>query len=338
MAIAEAGLSKISTEQAGQWKLVWQRFRQHRRGRIALFVFLLLVLLLLIGPLFVPFDHNFVDLPTTWAAVPGTVGDGGRVHYLGTDAVGRDELARLLIGGQATLVIAVVSALLTTIIGLVIGALAGFYGGWVDANLMRFSDLLLSVPILPLYLFALPAVHRSLNAPHVNLGRSGRPSADYEPAIYILGTIIIVFTIFGWMGISRLVRASILSARAQPYVEASRALGISNIRLIWKHLIPNSLAPVLVAATFAVADFIAWEAILAYLTLGIDQAFFPTWGNLIATSQGYVFRLAMLDLNPFHDIRLFLAIFPAALIFVSILSLNFIAEAMRDALDPATRI
>ena len=93
MAIAEAGLSKISTEQAGQWKLVWQRFRQHRRGRIALFVFLLLVLLLLIGPLFVPFDHNFVDLPTTWAAVPGTVGDGGRVHYLGTDAVGRDELS-----------------------------------------------------------------------------------------------------------------------------------------------------------------------------------------------------------------------------------------------------
>jgi peptide/nickel transport system permease protein len=143
-----------------------------------------------------------------------------------------------------------------------------------------------------------------------------------------------VFVIFGWMGISRLVRGSLLSLRAQPYIEASVALGAGNRRIMFKHLLPNALAPVLVAGMFAVADFIVWEAVLAYLGQGINEIFIPSWGNLIANSQDYVTRLILANFNPFEDIRLFLLLFPAVLIFLTILSLNFIAEGLRDALEP----
>lgn len=337
VSVADSFQVQQSTAQVGQWSLVWRRFRRHRRGRISLVAFLLLALFLLAGPLITPFDHTSQELPTRWLAPAGTVGDAGRIHFLGTDDVGRDVLDRLLIGGQSSLAIALSAAFLATLLGVLIGSIAGFYGGWVDAILMRFTDFLLSIPVLPLYVVALPAVHSMINPPKPR-GAGQLYDSSYEPAIFLIGTMAIVFTMFGWMGICRLMRGSILSLRSQTFVEASQALGVSNRRLIFKHLIPNSLAPILVATTFAVGDFMAWEAILDYVGLGIDQALLPTWGNLVAISQGYVFRLALLDLNPFSDIRVYLAVFPAILIFITILLLNFIAEALRDALDPGTTI
>lgn len=322
-------------QNAGQWSLVWRRFRRHRRGVTAFGVFLFLILAVVIGPYFVPFTETSTELPTLWLTTPGAVGQGGGIHLLGTDAVGRDELARLLIGGRVTLTIAFVSTIVTTLVGVLVGAIAGFYGGWADVLLMRIADFLLALPLLPMFILALPAIH-SVIAPFQAPPTPGQ-RFDYtsEPSVYIMATMIFAFVIFGWMGISRLVRSSFLALRSQSFIEASRALGISNRRLIIKHLLPNSMAPVLVAGTFVVGDFIVWESVLSYLNYGIDQAFLPTWGNLIASSQGYVFRLALVDLNPFHDVRIWLALFPALMIFVTVLSINFVAEALRDALDPA---
>ncbi len=337
--VADSVQDKPSYEQSGQWSLVWRRFRQQRGGLIALLVFLFLLLAVVAGPLVIPFDDSFTELPTKWLAPAGTVGDGGRAHFLGTDRAGKDELALLLAGGRVSLTIGLVSALLTTVIGVSLGSLAGFYRGRIDWLLMRSTDFLLSIPLLPLFILAAPSVRTLLISPLSFLPRTPRlfTSSD-DPAIFIMTTMIVVFVIFGWMGISRLVRSSILSLRSQTFVEASRALGASNRRLIVKHLLPNALAPVLVAATFLVGDFVIWESILSYIGNGINSAFLPTWGNLIATSQSYVFRLALIEFNPFQDIRLYMPFMPAAMIFITVLSLNFIAEALRNALDPSVQV
>ncbi len=306
---------------------------------IALVVFFLLVLSLVIGPLLLPFNDTYNELPTLWLAPAGTVGQGGNIHFLGTDRSGRDELALLLIGGRVSLSVALSSAILTTLLGTLFGAIAGFYGGWLDWLLMRTTDLLLSIPLLPLFVLTLPTIYTLLNTSLSFLPRSPRLfTQNDDPSIIFLATMVAVFVIFGWVGMSRLVRGSFLSLRSLTFVEASRALGIGNRRLILKHLLPNALAPVLVAATFLVGDFVIWESILSYLGNGIDFGFSPTWGNLIATSQTYVFRLALIDFSPFHDIRLYLAFLPAFMIFITVLSLNYIAEALRDALDPSIQL
>jgi peptide/nickel transport system permease protein len=247
-------------------------------------------------------------------------GEGG-VHWLGTDVRSRDELVRLAYGGRLSLSLALLSTAALVIVGVVIGAVAGLYGGWVDAVLMRLADFMLALPLLPMYVIAL------------RLFRTITPRGQHIDVVDEMTKVGFVFVLFGWMGISRLVRGSILTLRSREFVEAARALGASNRQILFKHLLPNSLAPVIVAATFAVGELIIWESVLAYFAQGIDDAISPTWGNMAAASEFFLDTLIN-NLNPFQEIRGYMLLFPLVLIFLTVLSCNYIGDALRDALDP----
>jgi peptide/nickel transport system permease protein len=211
------------------------------------------------------------------------------------------------------------------IIGSLLGGVAGFYGEWIDSLLMRFTDFLLALPLLPLFLFALRFLRET---PALQPMWQSQESNTFITITAIAG----VFTLFGWMGLARLVRGSVLSLRTQTYIEAARALGVSNRRIIFRHLLPNTVAPILVAATFAVADFIILEAVLAYFNQGINDPPLPSWGNMIVSTQSLAFGLT--ELNPFVNVRGWLFLLPGFMVVAAVLSINYIGDALRSALDP----
>jgi peptide/nickel transport system permease protein len=282
---------------------------------IGLVVFLLLVVSVIVIPLTSPFGfaQDNAEMHIFPAGSVDTI--TGYVHILGTNSRGQDNFVRLFYGGRTSLATVAIATVFIVVVGSVMGALAGLYGGWVDTVIMRFTDFMLALPLIPMYLFSL---------------RIARPSS--QDVVSTVGSVALVFVLFGWMGLARLVRGSILSLRTQPFVEASQALGAGNRRIIFRHLLPNTIAPILVTATFAGADFIIWEAILAYFAQGITEPPVPSWGNMVAGSQGFVW--AMDDLNPFTQIGAYILLLPIACILITVLSINYIGEGLRDALDP----
>jgi peptide/nickel transport system permease protein len=294
-----------------------------------LVILALMVLAVIIVPIIWPNPYNRVNPDgTLWAAPIGAVDPAtGHVFILGSDKIGRDNFSLLFQAGRLSLAMAFIPTIAILIVGFAIGALAGYLGGWVDSLFMRLADFLLALPLLPAYLIAI----RLLRANPRDAGRSYDSYALWE----IMGTIILVFVIFGWMGISRLVRGLVLSLRSQPFVEAAQALGASNSRIMFRHLLPNTAAPLLVAGMFAVGDFIILEAVLSYFGLGIPDTQNPTvvsWGNMLAFSQDQAWFLT--NLNPFEQIRGYLVIFPSILLLITVLSINFIGDGLRDVLDP----
>jgi peptide/nickel transport system permease protein len=215
------------------------------------------------------------------------------------------------------------------VIGGTIGALSGFYGGWLDTILMRFVDLMLAIPTLPILLIAAKMLTTSQLLSHPMI--FGKDVGSLGSVIMI----VIILAAFGWMGVSRLVRGSILSLRSLDFVEATRALGASNRRVIMRHLLPNSFAPIIVAATLAVGDFIVAEAALSFLGLGIQDPT-PSWGNMLSNAQSYMQFIT--NINPFEEIRGYLILFPGLMILLTVLSINFMGDALRDALDPRLRM
>jgi peptide/nickel transport system permease protein len=257
-------------------------------------VALALTLAAVAAPILAPYPPERIDLASRW--VPPSRG-----HWLGTDELGRDVLSRLLYAGRVSLAVGYVVAIGVGLVGAAAGAAAGYYGRTVDTVLMRLVDVLLSVPALPLYLIL----------------------AAIIPGGGVL-RIILIFTAFGWTGAARLVRGQVLALRQQDFVVAARASGASELRVIARHVLPNALAPVIVAATLAVGGAILGESALSYLGLGIAP---PTasWGNMLQRAQEYVFTAA------------WLAVAPGVFIFVTVLSFNFLGDGLRDALDPRLR-
>src|SRR5436190_10891746 len=307
-----------------QAAVVWHRFRRHRAGMIGLVMFSLVLLSVAIIPSIVPFGTNERDVYHLLGTA-GTVAPSGDAHLLGTDLVGRDELARLMHGGRITLFLALIATVAVVLIGAVVGTLAGFYGGWVDGFFMRFTDIMLSFPLLPTFLI----VSKLFKLPIA----SDEYGQTFEQAMTTILAAAAVFVLFGWMGLGRQVRASILSMRNSGFIEAARALGAGNIRIMLKHLLPNTIAPILVSAILLVGEFIVFEAILSFMGGGIGYPV-PSWGNLIKDNMPYVWTFTMDYLNPTKDIRGFLVILPGLMILITVLSLNFIGDALRDALDP----
>lgn len=324
---------------AGQLRTTWIRFRRHRLGFIGLVTLSVIVLMSIVVPILVPFSYAQIDAealapdprredlrtsigfkPAMWSGARSN-----QLHVLGTDRVGRDNLARLFYGGRISLAVGLVTALIVIIIGSIVGALAGFYGGAIDTVLMRLVDLLLALPILPILLI----ISRMLESSNVM-----RQAFGVELGTVI--TIIVVLSLFGWLSISRLVRGSILSLRSLDFIEATRALGANNRRIITRHLLPNSLAPIIVAATLAVGDFIITESFLSFLGLGVRDPV-PSWGNLLEGAQEYSSAIAR-SINPFVEIRGYLILFPGLLILLTVLSINFMGDALRDALDPRLKM
>ena len=232
---------------------------------------------------------------------------------MGTDHIGRDMFARLLYGAQVSLSVGLISVLMSAFIGTVIGALAGYFGGALDSFLMRFTDAMLALPTLPLMIL-LAAIDLGRVLPFL-------PQAFLEGNYASTIKLIIIVVFFSWMTVARLVRGSTLSLREMEFVVAASALGVKNKKIIFRHIIPNCVAPIIVASTLSVGGVILWESVLSFLGLGIQPPM-PSWGNMLTGAQDYL-RSAPL-----------LAFFPGFFILVTVVSFNFLGDGLRDAFDP----
>lgn len=306
---------------AGGFATTFRRFRHYPSGMIAIIVLVLIVLGCIFVPIFSPFDPNALS-PLASYATPGTVDPfNGQVHWIGADLLGRDFLIRIFLGGRATLALAAIATLITVFIGTLLGLIAGYFGGIVDTILMRSTDFLLALPILPMYIFG----YRLLIATVIR----DQFLAETQGGITLT---LAAFSLFGWMGISRLVRGQLLVLKSQNYVEASKALGGGGVHIIWKHLLPNALSTIAVAITVQVADLIIWESIMSYLVQGVFDPPVPSWGNMIVNSINQINNLV--NLNPFSDIRPWLFLLPTIMVYVTVLCLNYIADTLIDVLNP----
>jgi peptide/nickel transport system permease protein len=279
----------------------WRRFRRHRLALMSGAILIMMVLAITLGSFVWRVPINEIDFTArlqgpSWA------------HPLGTDDLGQDLLARVIYGGRISLAVGLAAMLVAIGVGTIVGAVAGMSRGAVGTALMWLTDLFLSLPQLPLLLLVMYLFQNSFK---VVFGSEG--------GVFIL--IVIVIGGLRWMPVARLVRAQFLSLREKEFVEAARALGASKTRLVVRHILPNALGPVIVAATIDVAAAIITESTLSFLGLGFPSDI-PTWGRILYDAKDY------LDFAPHW------ALFPGAAIFLAVLTINFIGDGLRDALDP----
>jgi peptide/nickel transport system permease protein len=299
----------LATEPLTLWQLGWLRFRRHK---MALFGGVLLILLMIFcfGGAFLYTEKyaNFNDTSQRLQA-PSSA------HPFGTDSIGRDILARTIYGGQISLFIGFVAVLIETILGILVGALAGYYGGVVDAILMRLTEALLIIPTI--FLLLVMAKFFGGQIPEIHIANR-----------VFSGSIVVIVVIIGatsWMYLARIVRAEFLSLKEREFILAARATGTSNFEIIFYHILPNTFAPVIVSSTLSVANAILAEAYISFLGLGVQPPT-ATWGNMLDNSVKY------LDSAPW------LWFFPGMLILLTVLSINFLGDGLRDALDPRSRV
>jgi peptide/nickel transport system permease protein len=301
---ASAGLELIRGEGRGSpASETWRRFRRHRLAATSTAILAAMLLAVAFGPLLWQVPINDIDFS---AHLQGPSWN----HPFGTDDLGQDLLARMLYGGRISLAVGLAAALVAIIVGTAIGAIAGMSHGSIDTALMWLTNLSLSLPQVPLLLLIMYL-----------FGGSLKQLVGAE-----LGTFILIVAVIGgfrWMQVARLVRAQFLSLREKEFVEAARALGMSGSRLVIRHILPNSLGPIIVAATIDVAAAIITESTLSFLGLGFPYDI-PTWGRILFDAKDY------LDIAPHW------ALFAGGAIFLAVLSINFIGDGLRDALDPRT--
>ncbi len=290
-------------EQASSGNETWRRFLRHRLAVASAVILGLMVLAVAFGPLVWLVPINDIDFGSQLQGFSWS-------HPLGTDDLGQDLLARMLYGGRISLSVGLAAMLVAVIVGTAIGAIAGVSHGSIDAALMWLTDLFLSLPPLPLLLLIIYLFRELLK------GLVGP-----ELGVFIL--VVAVIGGFRWMPVARLVRAQFLSLREKEFVEAARALGMSNLRLVIRHILPNAFGPVIVAGTIDVAAAIIAELTLSFLGLGFPPDI-PTWGRILFDAKDY------LDIAPHW------ALIAGGAIFFAVLTINFIGDGLRDALDPRT--
>lgn len=284
-----------------------RRFLQHRMAVLSLGTLLLLALLSIGAPLIevlFGLDANAENLFQR-SQSPSLA------HPLGTDEIGRDLLARLLHGGRVSLAVALAAALASAVIGTVIGLFAGYYGGRFDAFLMRFTDGVISLPLLPL-LIVLAAI---------DLSKLGLPDTFTQSENVSLYRIILIISIVGWTTVARLVRAETLTLKQREFVRAAVAQGATNGRIMRTHILPNAVSPIIVATTLSVGNIILFESVLSFLGLGIQPPV-ASWGNMLTNAQELIWSAPQL------------AVWPGLLIFVTVIAFNFLGDGLQDALDP----
>ncbi len=297
-----------------QWGLAWRRLRRHRLAMIGLVMLVIIVGLSVGAEWLAPYPFEDIDLSRSYAPLFAPGGEGQPMHILGTDKLGRDIASRLLYAGRISLTVALLVTVLTMAVGAVIGAVAGAFGGLVDTLLMRFTDVMLTLPTLPLLLILSSSLRQFVQLQEF-LGSN-------------LSVIIIIFVlaIFGWMSVARLVRGSVLSLRTQDFISACRALGAGEARVIFSHLIPNSLAPIIVAATLGFGGVIITESALSFLGFGVMPPT-PTWGNMLNDARGAPLEFLFTQ-----------TLSPGFCIFITVLAVNFLGDGLRDALDPRLKM
>jgi peptide/nickel transport system permease protein len=278
---------------ASQKKNFWHYFKRRQMAVGGLALIMIMFLIAAFASFFSPYAPGKTEV--SLKLKPPSL-----QHYLGTDQLGRDVFSRMLLGSRISLSVGFVAVTISILIGILIGALAGYYGGWVDTFLMRFVDTMLCFPSFFLILTVV---------------------ALLGPSIF---NIMVVIGITSWMGTSRFVRAEFLSLRERDFTQAARALGVKDFRIIFRHILPNALAPVFVTATLSVASAILIEAGLSFLGFGVQPPA-PSWGNILTEGRTYIFD------------AWWLTVFPGLAILITVLSFNLLGEGLRDALDPRLR-
>ncbi len=291
---------EVQLQSLSQWQLAWRRFKRHRLAMVGAALFLGMCAVAIVGPILLP--YNFYVIPT-----PDKIVYAGRppslAHPFGeTGGLQRDVLTLVVNGARLSLLIGVGASIFGATIGAIVGGVAGYFGGWVDNILMRVVDIMLSLPLL----FVILVVSKFLGSGSWYL-------------------IMLIFAIFSWPGISRLVRSLFLSLRGEDYVDAARAAGVGNARIIFRHILPNAMSPIIVAATLSVVSVIISEAFVSFLGFGVDVTQ-PTWGNVLSNSLNFI------SLGNW-----WWPLFPGLAIVVTVLGISFMGDGLRDALDPRAK-
>jgi len=287
----------MDTEQhETEWLRVWRQLRKRKMSVVGLAIIVILIVVAVLAPVLSPYDpiepnvsRETMTQPPSWS------------HPLGTDSLGRDVLSRLVYGARISLQVGIVAQLVTLLIGITVGAVAGYCGKWIDHVLMRFTDMVFAFPTA-LFAIAVMAVFEN-------------PS---------IGKIILVLGLIGWPGVARLVRAQVIAVKEHEFAQAARALGSGDLRIVVRHILPNSMAPILVAATIGVAGNILTESWLSFLGLGAQPPT-PSWGSMITDGQAYMIN------------KPWLCMFPGLAIVITVLGFNLFGDGLRDALDPRLR-
>jgi peptide/nickel transport system permease protein len=292
------------------WNNAWRQFRHHRLAVVGLIVFSIFLLITTVGSAIYPRDKEFIPMDfTLWSLAPFK----SWTFPLGTDSLGRDILARLLWGGRVSLAVGIISAVIGVTLGTLIGAASGFFGGFLDNLLMRFTDLFISLPQVPLLLLVTFLFRDAIQ------NWFDKKFGNGDLGVFVL--IVLVISLLSWMPTARLVRASFLSIKEKEFVEAARSVGVSRTSIVFKHILPNALSPIIVAGTLSVGAAIITESVLSFLGLGFPPNV-PTWGRMLYEARD------RLQTTP-HE-----AMVPGTAIFLTVLAINYIGDGLRDALDP----
>jgi peptide/nickel transport system permease protein len=287
-------------------QLIWRRFRKHRIALVGGVGIAILLIFIIIGSLLIPLEKaNYVDLSARLSIPTAN-------HWFGTDSTGRDGFNRIVYGGQISLIIGFLAVVISVSVGTVMGGVAAYYGGWVDAVLMRFTEAMLSIPSLFLLIVLGKFLGRDIQTINF-LGLSFSGS---------VGIVILVIGLTSWMYLARIVRANVLSLKEMDYISAAKSLGASNFRIFFNHLVPNTLGIIIVSATLGLAGAILSEAYVSFLGLGVQP---PTasWGNMLTSAQSFIQRGAW-----------WMWVFPSLFIVFTILCINLLGDGLRDAFDP----
>jgi peptide/nickel transport system permease protein len=287
--------------------LAMRRFRRHRLAIFSACVLLSMILLVIIAPLFETWlgvSANQVDLYNRMAG-------SSLQHPLGTDELGRDVMLRLLYGGRISLFTGLTAACFSASIGTVIGLCAGYFGGRLDALLMRLTDSVIALPLLPL-LIVLAAI---------DLNKIGLPQSIVESEDVSFYRIVLIVALSGWTTVARLVRGATLSLKEREFVMAAQGIGASDRHIMFRHILPNLLSPIIVAVTLSVGSVILLESVLSFLGLGIQPPM-ASWGNMLTNAQQLIWEAPLL------------AVYPGLLIFITVISFNFLGDGLQDAFDP----
>lgn len=295
MAVADTALELAPS--FSYWNMVFTRFRRHKLAMFGTIVVLFMILACFVGA---PVYTALTGISYSSQNLKDRYAYPSAQHWFGTDDLGRDTLVRILYGGQISIEVGLIASLAAIVLGSLVGVISGYFGGWLDEALMRFTDVMMSLPYLPLYLVLAMA---------------------FTPGFW---TLIFIFIAFGWMGDARLVRGVVLSLKNMEFIEAARAVGSSSWRIMGIHLLLNSMAVIIVSMTLAVGGNIVGEASLSYLGLGIQPPM-PSWGNILQSAAEFMFAPRN---GPW------LIFYPGFFLFLTVLSFNFMGDGMRDALDP----
>jgi peptide/nickel transport system permease protein len=299
--IEEAGADyEVNLESLNQWQLAWRKFKTHRLALVGLGILIALIVIAIIGPMMTPFVFNDIPKPDVhvYAGRPPSL-----THLFGeTGGLQRDVLQLVVNGARTSLLIGFSSMIIGVILGTIIGSVAGYLGGFVDNLLMRIVDVMLSLPLL----FVILVASRFFGNGNVFL-------------------IIIIFGLLSWMGIARLVRSLFLSIREREFVEAAKAVGVRDRRIIFRHILPNAISPIVVSASLIIAGNIIGEAFVSFLGYGVNPIY-PTWGNILSNALTFI-----------QVGNWWWPLFPGLAIILTVLAVNFIGDGLRDALDPRSR-